>query len=112
MGWFRQDSIKDISLRLPFEEIRKKARIVVIDDDESAFPYELLQKEGYNVSYWPRIEKLKELESGEYDLIILDIAGVTDKTISLTDGAGVLMHLKRRNPAQLIIAYSGQKFDL
>jgi len=112
MFWNKSYSIKNLDIKLPFEEIRKRARIIVIDDDKSAFPYELLQKEGYNVTYWSKIEKLRELESGEFDLIVLDISGVADKSISLTDGAGILSHLKKCNPAQLIIAYSGQKYDL
>jgi DNA-binding response OmpR family regulator len=94
------------------ELVRKRARILVIDDDEEAFPYKLLQKEGYNVHYWPRIENLRLLESGEYDLIILDIFGVAAKDVSATDGIGVLEHIKKSNPGQLVIAYSGQKYDL
>lgn len=111
MFWLRESSKKDLELKLSFDEIRKRAKIVVIDDDEKAFPYKLLQKEGYNIQYWPRVDRLKELEAGEYDLIVLDIFGVA-KTISTTDGLGVLEHLKKHNPAQLIIAYSGQKYDL
>ena len=111
MFGFKQFTKKDLEIKLSLDEIRKRARILVIDDDEKAFPYKLLQKEGYNIHYWKQVEKLKDLESGEYDLIILDIAGVA-KAISTTDGLGVLEHLKKHNPAQLIIAYSGQKYDL
>jgi len=104
-------TIADIIPDLPFSEIRKRARILVVDDDEQAFPYRLLQREGYNVQYWSRIESLKELESGEFDLIVLDIFGVASQEISINDGLGVLEHIKKYNPAQLVIAYSGQKYD-
>ena len=108
--------MKDIDFRIPFEEIRRKARIVVIDDDKKTFPYELLQKEGYTITYWPKMERIIDLESGMFDLIILDISGVaynlsypSDKPLwKITkDGFGLLQHLKLYNPVQLIIAFSG-----
>lgn len=112
MFWRRGKTLKDIGIQIPFEEIRKRARILVVDDDEQAFPYKLLQNEGYNVAYWSSIERLRDLETGEYDLIVLDIYGVATKEVSTNDGLGVLEHIKKMNPAQLVIAYSGQKYDL
>ncbi len=109
---FRQKTFDQVKLELPFIEIRKRARILVIDDDEDAFPYGLLQKEGYNVQYWPKIEALRDLENGEFDIIVLDIYGVASSEMSTNDGLGILEHLKKHNPAQLVIAYSGQKYDL
>ena len=64
---FRQKTFDQVKLELPFYEIRKRARILVIDDDKDAFPYELFQKEGYNVQYWPKIETLRDLEKCEID---------------------------------------------
>ncbi len=109
---FHQKTFDQVKLELPFNEIRKRARILVIDDDEEAFPYGLLQKEGYNVQYWSKIETLRDLENGEFDIIVLDIFGVAPAEMSTNDGLGVLEHLKKHNPAQLVIAYSGQKYDL
>lgn len=108
----RKNNISSVEKHLPLDEIRKRARILVVDDDEKAFPYKLLEKEGYNIVWWPKIESLRLLENGEYDLIVLDINGIVSPDISLSDGIGVLEHLKKHNPAQLIIAYSGQKYDL
>jgi DNA-binding response OmpR family regulator len=112
MFWRSKETLATININLPPDEVRKRARILVVDDDEHAFPYKLLQKEGYNVQYWPKIENLRDLESAEYDLIVLDIYGVATKDVSTSDGLGVLEHIKRVNPAQLVIAYSGQKYDL
>jgi len=111
MFWCKKKKISDIVPSLPFSEIRKRVRILVIDDDEKAFPYELLNKEGYNVHYWANVQNLRDLEGGEYDIIVLDIYGVTSKALSSTDGLGVLEHIKKYNPAQLVIAYSGQTYD-
>ena len=111
-GISRHRCITDLKLTLPLNEARKRARILVIDDDERAFPVKLLENEGYNVQYWPRVENIRRLEEGEFDIIILDIAGVSAPEMSRRDGFGVLEHLKNSNPAQIIVAYSGQSFDL
>jgi hypothetical protein len=42
---------------------------------------------------------------------VLDIQGVAAKW-SEQDGLGILEHLKARNPAQIVIAFSGRSFDL
>jgi DNA-binding response OmpR family regulator len=109
--WWKK-TIADISPKLPLAELRKRARVLVIDDDSSAFPHKLLAKEGYNVTYWKSLENLRDLESGEYDIIVLDIHGIATPEVSATGGLGVLSHIKKYNPAQIIIAYSGHKYDL
>ena len=111
-GWFKQQSISELNLGLPLTEARKRARILVIDDHQSAFPVKLLQDEGYNVQYWEKVKNLRSLEEGEFDIIILDIAGISSPEMSRQDGLGVLQHLKKHNPGQIIVAYSGQSFDL
>jgi len=108
---FRRKSIDKLQFDMPFDEIRKRARILVIDDDPAAFPCTLLEKEGYNVRYWEKVENLHDLENGEFDIIVLDIYGVASLNISPNDGLGVLKHIKKHNRAQLVIAYSGHKHD-
>jgi DNA-binding response OmpR family regulator len=112
MPLFRRLTLNEMQIDLPFDEIRKRARILVIDDDDDAFPCELLKAEGYNVQYWEKVKNLRELETGEFDVIVLDIFDVAPPQMSADDGLGVLEHIKKRNPAQLVIAYSGQKYDL
>jgi CheY-like chemotaxis protein len=104
--------ISDLPFNPPFSQIAKRARILVIDDEEEAFPCRLLQNEGYDVTYWSAVQHLKPLVEGDYDVIVLDINGVADKNISMSDGLGIIEYIKRHNPAQLIVAYSGRKFDL
>jgi DNA-binding response OmpR family regulator len=99
-------------LTLPFDQAKKRASILVIDDDETAFPVELLRSEGYNIQQWTILKNLRDLEAGQFDIIILDIYGICPKGFSKNDGLGVLEHLKNVNPAQIVIAYSGKKFDL
>jgi len=103
---------------LPFNksssELKKKTKIVVIDDEEDSFPYKLLQDDGYTIEWWEKVDskKLHRLENGDFDIIILDIMGVADKEISKTDGIGVLKRIKSVNKNQIVVAFSGQSYDL
>lgn len=112
MFGFGQRTISELKLNLPADEARKRARVLVIDDEADAFPVQLLQKEGYNIHYWPKVESVRSLEGGEFDIIFLDISGVSSPDVSKEDGLGVLEHLKKYNPGQIVVAYSGQSFDL
>jgi DNA-binding response OmpR family regulator len=103
--------LKD-AIVLPLEEAKRRAKILVIDDDPAAFPVELLRDEGYNIQQWEELKTVRNLEQGQFDIIVLDIHGICAEGMSKTDGLGVLEHLKSVNPAQIVIAYSGKKFDL
>jgi len=70
-----------------------------------------MRNEGYAIDYWPKVQNLSRLEGGEYDIIVLDIGGVA-KEYTHEDGLGILEHLKDANPAQIVVAFSGQTFDL
>ena len=105
---FRSKRINSFA-KLSAEEARKKARILVIDDDKDAFPIDLFSNEGYNIAYWDSVKNLRSIEQGEYDIIILDIHGITEAS---KDGIGVLEHIKKYNPAQIVVAFSAKKYDL
>jgi len=114
-NYFWKNKEKKLATMKPsidFEEIKKRVRIVVIDD-ENGFPVKLFQSEGYAVDKWDKVTDVSygRLESGFYDIIVLDIKGVA-QDISNDDGLGVLVSLKEKNPAQIIIAYSQHSYDL
>lgn len=92
------------------DEIRKRARILVIDDQE--FPYaQLFERDGYTTKKWDDVTNLTELEQGDYDLILLDLQGV-GRAESSEEGLGVLKHIRTTCPAQIIIAYSNADWPL
>lgn len=103
--------LTQLKIRLDLKDQIRRARILVIDDDPNAFPTELLKAEGYNVTYWESLKTLTPLESGEYDIIILDLNGIATPTQSSTDGIGILRHIKAYNPGQIVVAYSAKKYD-
>ncbi len=118
LSWFRKapppQSLRELQdkFTLPPQEAKRRARILVIDDDALAFPVNRLRTEGYNIQHWLRLESLRNLEEGQFDIIFLDIHNICTADVSETGGLGVLEHLKKVNPAQIVIAFSGKKFDL
>ncbi len=92
------------------DEIRQRARILVVDDQ--AFPYEtLFERDGYTIKKWDDIDNLRDLEEGNFDLILLDLQGV-GRSESSEEGLGVLKHIRTAQPAQIIIAYSNADWPL
>ena len=107
--WFKKKPTSEWP-EYSIEEIKKRARILVIDDHE--FPYQrLFQRDGYQVDKWTEIENLPKLEQAFYDVILLDIHGVGVED-SEEQGFGILKHLKKVSPAQIIIAYSNADWAL
>ena len=95
---------------LSWDEIKKRARLLVIDD--LAFPYQkLFERDGYTIEKWDDVLDLPKLENGYYDLILLDMRDV-GRQISKAEGLGVLKHLRQTAPAQIIVAYSDSDFSL
>jgi CheY-like chemotaxis protein len=95
---------------LDHAEIVRRARILVVDDNE--FPYkQLFERDGYTVQQWRDIDDLAALETGEYDLILLDLIGVGTAE-SADEGFGVLKHIRKVSPAQIVIAYSNADLSL
>lgn len=112
-AWKNSNSIHELEKyksNLEFEELKKRTRIVVIDD-EIGFPIDLFKNEGYSIDKWDKVVDYGKLESGLYDIIILDIKGVA-LHISSEDGLGVLESIKQKNPSQIIIAFSQHSYDL
>ena len=110
--FFKKAKVKTIpDLKLNVEEIRKKSKILFVDDEDVEL-IALLQNEGWHVEHWKDVTSLQQLESGKYDLIFLDIGGVGKQYSPEDEGFGILKRLKKVNPSVLVVAYSGQSFDI
>lgn len=110
-SWLNKKKLDLESLEISIDkmELRKRARIVIIDDEEVQ-TVEDLRREGYTIEQWRTIPSIKELEDRQFDLIILDICGV-GIGFSKDEGFGVLRHLRESGCNSKIIAYSGQTFN-
>jgi CheY-like chemotaxis protein len=89
------------------EALRKKAKILVIDDH--AFPSQrLFERDGYHFERWAQIRNLSQLTDGHYDVILLDVQGVGLNESPELQGLGILSHIKQSNPSQIVIVYTAQ----
>jgi CheY-like chemotaxis protein len=113
--WAKGPTVQDLRISLPLNELRKRVKIVVVDDEEDSFPTKALQADGYTVEWWNRLDNqgLRRLEDGDFDIIVLDIQDVVAISLSDTgDSLGVLRRLKAVNPGQVVVAFSGKAYDL
>lgn len=104
--WRRSDAWPSLSL----EEIRKRARLLVIDDEEFVYK-SLFENDGYVIDKWNDVENLSKLEDNYFDIILLDVQGV-GSALSADQGLGILQHIRERAPAQIVIAFSNADFSL
>lgn len=108
--WFKRKRLENIQITIDLDEIRKRARILFIDDEDVP-QINVLKKEGYAIDQWKDIENLKNIENGDYDIIFLDIGGVGEG-YSREGAIGILKDIKKSNPSVVLIAFSGQKFAI
>jgi len=94
----------------PLEEIRKRARLLVIDDENFIYK-DLFTRDGYVIDKWDDVEDLPKLEENYYDVILLDVQGV-GKQLSAEQGLGILQHIRKTTPAQIVIAFSNADYSL
>ena len=112
---FKRRTISDLATPIPFSELKKRVKIVVIDDDNESFPVEALNESGYTIQWWGSVDSagLNRLETGSFDIIVLDIQGIVAPGLSDTqDGLGVLRRIKDVNPQQMVVAFSGQAYKV
>lgn len=89
------------------EDVRKRAQILIIDDQE--WPHQKqLEADRFHVTRWFDVEDTDSLTNGSYALVLLDINGVGLMHSPERQGIGILDHIKKKNPAQLVIVYSAQ----
>lgn len=111
---FKKHTFKDLK-PVNLDELKKRTKIVVIDDEADSFPVEGIQNFGFTIEYWNSLDsnKLKRLENKEFDIIILDIIGVVKKEeLGDIDGLNILKSLKEKNQKQIIVAFSGSTYDV
>lgn len=70
--------------QLSLEEIKKRARILIIDDMGFAYG-DLFRSDGYAIDEWKDVESLSRLEEGDFDLILLDVHGVGKKISNVAE---------------------------
>ena len=60
----RPKPLTSLAKHVSLPELRKRVKIVVIDDDENAFPLAALRDAGYTIEHWERVKSVERLEQG------------------------------------------------
>jgi DNA-binding response OmpR family regulator len=96
---------------IPREQLIKNSRIVIIDDEEPPLKQDLMNR-GFAVNWCSDINDSlqQQIESGIYDLIILDFAGV-GATMGSEEGLAILRHVRRVSPGVIVLAYTSKSLD-
>jgi DNA-binding NarL/FixJ family response regulator len=106
---FRQKrTIDSMRLAIPRDELRRRSRLLVIDDERPDLVDDL-QRGGFAVDYQQDItrQNLNMMDQPLWDLILLDFGNV-GTTIGPDQGLTLLRHIKRINPAAIILAYTSK----
>ena len=101
---FHDPTIEDI------ENLKLKARIAVVDDEEVPYIKPLLAN-GYNVRYYSDIDNIDEFVRKRYHVIVLDIQGIGKELSQKHQGFGILKYIKSEYPHVVILVYTGGRFS-
>lgn len=106
--FFKKRRLSDVTISIPREELIRRSRILVVDDERPDL-IDDLKKAGLAVDYEPDVNQanLSTVEKPTYDLILLDFANV-GRSIGPDQGLSLLKHIKRVNPGVVILTYTSK----
>lgn len=107
--WRRKFRIESVNAAMPREELIRRSRILIVDDERPDL-IDDLQRSHFAVEYVSdiRAENLSDrLDSRLYDLVLLDF-GQVGEDIGKEQGLSILRHIKRVNPAVVVLAYTSK----
>ncbi len=105
---FSKKQIDGIKVTLPRDELLRRSRILVVDDERPEI-IEDLKSARFSVDYCADIDRsnLDLIERRLYDLILLDFGNV-GAAFGNDQGLSLLRHIKRVNPATVVLAYTSK----
>ena len=93
-----------------FNLIKDKAKVAIVDDEPSDFPLDYLRNAGFRVDVFEEVSLADYQKFSEYDLVLLDIAGVI-KEDKMSGGLELIKRIDSLHSRPQIIAVSSKKFD-
>jgi len=102
---FEKKQLKDFEREYTRDELIRRGRILVIDDEDPEIVAELKRKR-FAVDHDKIGDDLSGIESHYYDVVLLDYSDVGKKYGGT--GLGVLNHIKRVSPMTFVIAYTSR----
>ena len=87
----------------------KLSHVQMLLIDDSDFPYlENLATHDFNIRQYRDVTDLKSVEP--YPVVLCDIRGVGRQLSERFEGAHVIQEIRKRYPAKVVVAYSGESF--
>jgi DNA-binding NtrC family response regulator len=93
------------------EQLKLKARIALVDDDEISH-VKRLQKDGYNIVDFPDISEIDDFIRRKYHVVVLDIQGIGKNLSETSEGWGILKYLKAECPHLVVIMFTGADWSV
>jgi hypothetical protein len=107
---FSPPSLKRYTPTLTREDLIRRSRILVIDDENPPL-IEDLRSEGFSVDHDKEGNEISKIYRGIYQMVILDYSGV-GKAFGKQQGLDLLREIKRNNPSCYVIAYSSKSLKI
>ncbi|MFO0821040.1 MAG: hypothetical protein U1A77_24050 [Pirellulales bacterium] len=107
-SFFRKKSLAGVKANLPRDEMIRRSRVLVIDDEEPELIKDLTAA-GFSVDYLADVtpKEMNYVDHGRYDLILLDFGNV-GKHFGKDEGLSLLQHIRRVNPSVVVVAYTSR----
>lgn len=108
MVFRKQRSIAELIFELPRDELVRRSRILIIDDEKPDIISDL-SKAGFAVDYLEDVNSgnMDQVERLTYDLILLDFGNVGND-FGNNEGLDLLRHIKRVAPSVVILTYTSK----
>jgi CheY-like chemotaxis protein len=111
MHFFRKRKLSELKQNMTRDELVRRSRILVIDDERPAI-IDDLKSARFSVDHVPDVssQNLELVDHPLYDLILLDF-GQVGKTFGDDQGLSLLRHIKRVNPAIVVLTYTSKALE-
>lgn len=106
---FSNPSLDDFDSGLTRDELIRKGRIVIIDDEEPLLIDEL-RRSGFAVDHDKEGIDLRNYDAQLYDVAIVDYHGVGQQ-LGTAQGLDLIRHIRRVSPRTRLIAYTSRSLN-
>jgi DNA-binding response OmpR family regulator len=109
--FFEKKRIENLNLKMPRDELVRRSRILIIDDERPELMDDL-KAAHFSVDHVADIgpDKIDLIERSVYDLILLDFGDV-GAAFGQDQGLSLLRHIKRVNPAIVVLSYTSKALE-
>lgn len=102
--FFKEHELSDFEPALTRDEIIRRGRILIVDDQQPLLLSELKQQ-GFSVDYDSSGDDTSNIEKQIYDVVLLDFGGVGLR-FGKDQGLSLLKHIRRVAPSTYVLAYT------